>query len=896
MKKPLLFICVLFLLSAHNCFAGHILVVDREVRGIINGNDSALDGSPMTEDPNFNTVLVSARLPGSAMVNGSQLTNGLLSNNKIIINSGGKVTTICGGYITNTGTAYNNEVTINDGACAGETPDSIFCIYGARVSTGTAYNNAVVIKNCGTVNSDIHGSAVYYGDALGNTVTVNSGGFVAGFIFGGRIKNNGNANGNIVTINASATVVNDVYGGKSVNGNAIGNTVTLFGNINRIISGGDVSTGSAISNVVNIQPGASVGQSVYGGSATFGDANSNSITIEDSHITMEANGGWSNYGNTNNNTVNIKSHAEISENVYGGWTRGNGNANGNLVNIMGDVSISSCVFCGRVGNGTGDTNNNTVNIYGTTKAQRVYAAFNRGNGNAIGNIINIYGTANTDIYCAWIEDGRSGLATDNKVIIHKTAKLNPDRIIFGATAGGTNNTLEIHSKDNIAYGVAGFQNYIFFLPSDIKSGDAMFIASNGLGKEKLVGGVEALHDNRIDLNSIVKIDIEMSPYTKLRQGDSITILRSNNGFANNLNITEIEGQGQTLTLNVKHKLSLHSASHDLIATLKSKESEIRPEAKSFSEGKIGELVFLNFGSDLIANNGIQEASKVLDLKIFGAFAGGQSKYNAGGTINLNNVSLLLGIAKKFKIDRYTRTDVITAGIFCEYGNGNYKIKDVLSTREVRSNGDISYIGAGLLGKLDIGKIEGLYCQGSVRAGKSKNIFNSADIKDIFQKEASYDYDAAYYSCHIGCGYTYNLAENINLEWYSKYTFTHKNEKEVTLSTGEKIDFKGLNSNRIRVGLKGKYEIKRNTKSTQKHTKWTTNFYTGIMHEQEFQGNINATIQDTYQLEEINLSGATEIGELGFQINVGRINVDVSGEGFVGKIKGITGMLKLKYSI
>jgi hypothetical protein len=899
MKNLLFFICILFLLSAHNCFAGHILIVDKVGVNVINGNSPASDSSLPSEDPNFNTVLVSTGI--ISIVNGAQWCNGDVSNNKILLNSGGNVMTVCGGYIVYTGNAYNNEVIINDGAIAGtfsDDPENVFgVVYGARVSTGNAHNNTVVIENHGTVNFNIQASMVDYGNAIDNTVTVNSGGAVKGTIYGGMSKKNGHANTNTVIINAGATVSNGVYGGHATHGNANNNSVTIeASNIGDYVNGGFVrNLGDSIGNTVNIRTG-TIGVDVYGGGATHGNANNNSVTIEASNIGNHVHGGWSNDGNTNDNIVNIRSMSKISHNVYGGWARGNGNANGNLVNLE-NCNISSDVFCGRVGGSNGgDSNNNTVNIYGTTNARKVYAAYIHNNGNARNNIINIYGTANTDILCAWV-DG-NGLATDNKVIIHETGKLGKeDFIIFGAkTQGGTNNTLEIHSKDNIAYGVYGFQNYIFFLPSDIKSGDTMFTALNGNGQSKW--DRPDIYDTRIDLTSIVKIDIEMSPYTKLKQGDSITILCSNDGFNNDLNtdIREIEGQGQTLALNVKHKFTLYKEAHELKAKLESKKIEFRPEVKSFSKGNIGELVFLNFGSDLIANNGIQEASKVLGLKAFGAFAAGQSKYNIGGTINLNNISSLFGIAKNFKITGAS-AHIITAGIFCEYGNGNYKIKDIISTGEVRSNGDISYIGAGLLGKLDIGKIEGLYCQGSVRAGKSKNIFNSADIRDTFQnKKASYDYDVPYYSCHIGCGYTYKLTENINLEGYSKYIFTHQNEKKAILHTSEEINFKGLNSSRIGVGVKCKYEGKKDKKLTQKHTKWTTNFYTGIMHEQEFQGNINATIQDSYQLEEINLSGPTEVGELGVQINVGRINIDVSGEVFVGKREGISGNVKIKCAI
>ncbi|MDR2399074.1 MAG: autotransporter outer membrane beta-barrel domain-containing protein [Endomicrobium sp.] len=902
MKKLLFFICTLFLLSAHNCFAGHILIVDKVSGRVINGNSPASESSQASEDPNFNTVLVSTGI--ISIVNGAQWSSGDVSNNKILLNYGSNVQTVCGGYIVYTGNAYNNEIIINGDAIAGMTSSNlnspIGIVYGARVSTGNAHNNTVVVENGGIVNFDIRASMVDDGNAIDNTITVNSGGAVKGTIYGGMSRKNGHANTNTVIINARATVNNDVYGGRATNGNANNNSVTIeASNIGNCVNGGFVSNfGYSIGNTVNIRTG-TIGADVYGGGATHGNANNNSVTIEASNIGNCVHGGWSNDGDTNDNIVNIRSMSKISQNVYGGWARGNGNANGNLVNLE-NSNISSHVFCGRVGgNNGGDSNNNTVNIYGTTNAEKVYAAYIHNNGNARNNIINIYGTANTNILCAWV-DG-NGLATDNKVIIHETGKLGQDFIIFGAKTeeGANNNTLEIHSKDNIAYGVYGFQNYIFFLPSDIKSGDTMFTALNGKGQDRWdVHSSGFFHDNRIDLTSIVKIDIEMSPYTKLNQGDSITILCSNDGFANDLNtdIREIEGQGQTLALNVKHKFTLHKEAHKLNAKLESKKIEIRPEAKSFSKGNIGELVFLNFGSDLIANNGIQEASKVLGLKAFGAFAAGQSKYNIGGTINLNNISSLFGIAKNFKITDAS-THIITAAIFCEYGNGNYKIKDIISTGEVRSNGDISYIGAGLLGKLDIGKIEGLYCQGSVRAGKSKNIFNSADIRDTFQnKKASYDYDVPYYSCHIGCGYTYKLAENINLEGYSKYIFTHQNEKKANFSTSEKINFKGLNSNRIGVGVKCKYEGKRDKKSTQKHTKWTTNFYTGIMHEQEFQGNINATTQDSYQLEEINLSGATEVGELGFQINVGRINIDVSGEVFVGKREGISGNVKIKCAI
>ena len=188
---------------------------------------------------------------------GGKAVIGDANGNKLIIEPGGTASggSIYGGGVSGEGNANNNSITITGSTI----PTSLYghAIYGGfTYRNGNVNYNSIIIKdsNIGLTiyggNNNYDGDANYNdinisnseiatdviggyiendGKANSNKITIN-GGSIGGDVYGGSINNSGDANGNIVSITGSE-VEGDVYGGYTKSGNAIGNTVTIIGDV-----------------------------------------------------------------------------------------------------------------------------------------------------------------------------------------------------------------------------------------------------------------------------------------------------------------------------------------------------------------------------------------------------------------------------------------------------------------------------------------------------------------------------------------------------------------------------------------------------------------------------------------------------------------------------------------
>jgi uncharacterized protein involved in copper resistance len=117
---------------------------------------------------------------------------------------------------------------------------------------------------------------------------------------------------------------------------------------------------------------------------------------------------------------------------------------------------------------------------------------------------------------------------------------------------------------------------------------------------------------------------------------------------------------------------------------------------------------------------------------------------------------------------------------------------------------------------------------------------------------------------VCCGYGYKVSEKIKVEGYGRYTCTWQEGKEVMLGRrNEKIRFEGAMSNRIRIGVKGEYEVREKVKP-----------YIGIGGEEELGGAIKAKAAGM-EIEEVRLEGMRGIGELGVDMEISeRLRYDI----------------------
>jgi hypothetical protein len=720
-----------------------------------------------------------------------------------------------------------------------------------------------------------------------NSIIVSSGIFVSGSVYGTNLSLDCQSDTPELDLYATGNSVN-IYESANVNGNIYGG----FATVNLLNYQHDTILLSAQNNTVNLlghAEHATGGHSELTGvsnrSGNIFNLMSSNNEINASAYTINLRGGSSRILAKNNmsdatfkicvqnNTVTSNS----SDYCYGG-------------HVYIDAPLSStCVFNLEASNNKNVSYGNTKFMYGGyVEAVALYSNNPNFNISASNNLINVVSGEISDICCGGYINGHTNnslssgltlLATGNTIILSDTAEISKDCIIYGGFCDWTTNpqsardleidvfsgnTLETHRVDIKTYGLNNFENYIFYLPADIKNGDIIIKALNGTGGAKL--GASNSNINLTNVNIILK----SMPTLTMAPGDKIILIRSGLGFEGSPKTTGSEAVAiDGLIFSGNGKFNIYMLGNDLAALLESKEVIIKPETKSYSEGKAACTAFLSQGSEFITNKFIKEFSGISTSGIisYGAVSLGESKYTTGSHVNVSGLSLAVGIGKKFE-----RT---TFGIFSEIGNGTYKtFNDFPGNKSIEAKGNNEYKGVGTLLRIDLNKI---YFESSIRVGSTKTNYESGDIKDSFNNSPKYNYDATYGGLHLGCGYIYKCFDG-----YFKYMLTYQEAKNIVLLTNENINFDAVISQKVRAVLK--YFLSPSIK---------TKPYLGIAYEQEFGGLIKANASNM-PIEDVSLAGSNGICDIGVSFILGNFGIDLNGEGFVGKREGFAGNFKLKY--
>ncbi|MCL2000348.1 MAG: autotransporter domain-containing protein [Planctomycetes bacterium] len=612
--------------------------------------------------------------------------------------------------------------------------------------------------------------------------------------------------------------------------------------------------------------GGSVGGNAIGGHSDTGNAIGNTVNISGGPVGV-AQGGSSINGNATGNTVNIFSGGSVSGGVIGGGST-NGNATGNTVNIFGG-SVGSSVRGGWVTLGAGNATGNTVNISGTGLVGTDVFGGQSASGNATGNTVNISGTGSVggSVYGG---SSTGGAATGNTVNISGSPTFGVATVLYGGDGGGggdyfTGNTLNVwnYKGSGPVAGVRNFQFLNFAFPST-QSGPVLEVT----GTARLGDG--AAKGSTITAGTIGGKD-------SLKPGSSVTLIDAGTLDTTHFTQTKAKGMhGATLA----YQWTLSTAGDMLVATLD--KVQANPQAKALSEGFLIDLPLLNESADFLAGKGISWARTASGngFGMFGGVSGGWSRYNTGSHVDMSSVSLIAGLAWGADLS----PGRLTIGAFFEYGNGSYDTYNSFSNAaSVNGDGDIYHLGGGVLGRMDF--VNNVYAEASARAGGVSNEYKNGDLRDAMGRKASYDSDSAYYGLHAGLGYIWNITEQASLDLYGKYFWTRQEGDSVTLSTGDPVKFKGVDSHRLRLGGRLTYAVNEYVSP-----------YVGAAYEHEFDGKARATTYG-HDIDAPSLSGGTGIGELGVTLTPSidlPLSFDLGVQGYVGTREGVTGSLQVKY--
>ena len=769
--------------------------------------------------------------------------------------------------------------------------------------------------NTATITQDISGSGTreiywkpgYPGASVeGCTINVNNKNIEPDIkIEGGYTSNNGAVTYNTVTISGNTTFKksSDIYGGWSQgSGDVTYNTVTIsdnttFGSPSYIspsyIYGGKSSDGNANNNAVEISGNTKFisTSSIYGGQSSDGDVTQNKVTIKDTSFEKISTiyGGSSSDGTAEGNSV-IISGGTFKGFVYGG-SSGETAAEGNSVIISGGT------FNGNVDGGSSyyTANDNIVILVGKnatykfTDTQGDKQTLTGGNINIIGTVYGGYaksssGTANANNNQVIISGGTitgdviggssPGTANDNKVILvgenatyplsaEQTlngGKINITGIVYGSSnfSNQSGNAIHVYGSNTEVGGIAGFDKLHFFIDDQMTFGETMLTITGDtlspdvtISKDNLAVKVTGKPKASGDKNTITLIHNE-SDNEKIRYSNDITLVPVEIGRL-------LTGEGSVALV------TNENSKEDLVLTLNVEKTTVNENGKSLVETRAAAAFVVNNMSDFMLGTGMEQAKAAAGgvapidagtMAPFAAVGGSNMRYTTGSYVDVNGWNGAVGFAKQ--------ADKLLFGVAVEHGRGNY---DSYLDNGVHASGDIKSTGGVIFGeyKLD----NGVHYDAALRAGRVKSDYSST--------ATSYDESSAYYGFSLGGGKELTVSDKATLDVYGRYYFSHTNGSDVSIATGEEIDFDAVNSHRLRIG--GRYTTTLTEKSKA---------YAGLAWQYEFGGDAKAAING-YSAPTPSLQGHSAIVEAGYKLNAGKnLTLDFNLNGAMGKQRGIGG--------
>lgn len=292
-----------------------------------------------------------------------------------------------------------------------------------------------------------------------------------------------------------------------------------------------------------------------------------------------------------------------------------------------------------------------------------------------------------------------------------------------------------------------------------------------------------------------------------------------------------------------------------------------PEAKSLVETRAAAGFVVNNMADFMQSTGMEQARAAAfegdkELAPFAAIGGSKMRYETGSYVDVNGWNGALGIAKK--------AGDMTYGIALEHGKGSY---DSYLDSGAHADGDIKSTGGVIFGELK--QDNGVHFEAALRAGRVKSDYQSATT--------SYDESSTYYGFSLGGGKEIAMNDKAALDLYGRFYYTHTNSSDTTASSGEKLAFDAVNSQRIRLG--GRYTVDMNDNSQA---------YAGLAWQYEFGGDAKAAING-YAAPTPSLKGHSGIVEAGYKLNAGKnLVLDFNLNGAFGKQRGFGGALAAQW--
>ncbi len=723
-------------------------------------------------------------------------------------------TMLFGSYTQLDGKAANsNNVTVNSSELA--------AIFGGYSAYGDSHNNTLTINGSSVLSkaspSDgAFGAFVYSkGNATGNKVFISDDSKVKGKVYGARIFTSGDASDNHVTI-SNSSVGSNVYGAYASYGNVTDNHVTITDKsfVDSIVYGARSDSGTVSENTVTVSNGAKIDSNVIGGSAE---------------------NKWD-YSNAMNNRVYVTS-ATVDGTITGGYSI-NGVTSDNGVAITDSV-CNGTVSGGR--SGKGEASNNSLSIQNSTITGSVNGGYVEYSGNTTGNIISIEDSKiNGTVYGGYTMNKANldehGYATGNTIVLRgKNNELDNTSIMGGYSQADkdatSNNTIVL---DGFQGAVKTVQNIAGI---NVKGNDYDFsrplLSFTGEGND--VSGIQITLDDEF-----VK--------AAAASGGNYTLFAAEDGgsVTGTDKVTLAPEATAPVREGIAYLYRVEMSGGSVTSTL-----HLNPQVKALSEGRIAALTFAHRAGNLVAEQGIQQATLAArgekNIATFFSMSAGHDKVDSGSHVDADGIATMLGASTGLLKDKK-----LTLGGFVENGRGEYTTHNSFTNMPgVRGTGENTYTGAGVLLRYRLTSpcTNGFSLDASLRAGNQTTDFSSTDLHNGAGYHAAYELESTYLAGHLGASYELTLGRNVDAEVYARYLWAHLSSESANLG-GDRFHFDSASSNRLRFGTR---------------TTWQpccrVQRYIGLAYEWECSGSARASVGND-RVAAPSMRGGSLIGEIG----------------------------------
>ena len=460
----------------------------------------------------------------------------------------------------------------------------------------------------------------------------------------------------------------------------------------------------------------------------------------------------------------------------------------------------------------------------------------------------------------------------------------------------TGNALVVRETKSITVDhVTDFQKYAFWIPAGMTEDDTMLTVTSGQGVSLMDAAVEAhlpgsSTANRLRLLHTPEGTINKNAATTMTVWEGVSgvstasmgITGNGKELIVNRDGSAIDGGGN-VTPPPPPQANPHPPQEEPAPPDETPQPTLPPatpdsfqleedNAKSLAETMAGSAAFLGTGANLLTGMGMTnaaiEAAAAEGFSPFAAMSGTSMRVKTGSHVDVKGMNLAVGFSRELR----RGNDRLIFGPIIEYGHGNYDSY----VNAAHGNGSIRYIGAGAFMRQE--KENGMFYEGSLRAGRSRMDYAADLTTGMVTTHTSYDADANYIGVHVGAGHKTTTPNGTGQELYVRYFYTRQNGADVTLSTGDRYTFSDVDSNILRAGARWMFPQKGGS------------FILGASMQYEFSGDADATYHRagglSYTSASPTLKGFSTSLELGWKAQMSaNSTADLSVEGWMGKQRG-----------